>query len=110
MDSIYKQYPFGSLLLWRTREQLRFERDLGPFTLAERDADYPLDYVLDGQQRLTSIFGVFQNDLEANPDVPWSDIYFDLGADPHAQESQFVALAAPDVDPRRHFPLKTLFV
>ncbi|MGC4003631.1 MAG: DUF262 domain-containing protein [Pirellulales bacterium] len=109
MDSIYKGYPFGSLLLWRTKQQLRFERTLGPFTLPERDADYPLDYVLDGQQRLTSIFGVFQNDLNANVNINWADIYFDLAADQHAQESQFVALNTDDVDLRRHFPLKSLF-
>ena len=43
MDSIYKGYPFGSLLLWRTREQLAHERQLGPFRLPERDPDYPID-------------------------------------------------------------------
>ena len=110
MDSIYKGYPFGSLLLWRTREQLRFERKLGPFTLPERDPDYPIDYVLDGQQRLTSIFGVFQTDIEPDPTGEWADVYFDLGADADAQESQFVALEPSAVEPRRHFPLKTLFV
>lgn len=110
MDSIYKQYPFGSLLLWRTREQLHFERDLGPFRLPDRDPDYPVDYVLDGQQRLTSIFGVFQNEIVPNPSFPWSNIYFDLSADVHAQESQFVALAQSEVDIRRHFPLNTLFL
>ena len=110
MDSVYKGYPFGSLLLWRTREQLRFERQLGPFSLPERDPDYPIDYVLDGQQRLTSIFGVFQTDIPPDPAVEWLDIFFDLAADADAQESQFVALPIGDVDPRRHFPLKTLFV
>ncbi len=110
MDSIYKQYPFGALLLWRTREQLRHERNLGPFCLPDRNPDYPIDYILDGQQRLTSIFGVFQSDIQPDPAVPWEDVFFDLGADVHAQESQFVALAPADVDPRRHFPLKTLFV
>jgi uncharacterized protein with ParB-like and HNH nuclease domain len=109
MDSLYKQYPFGSLLLWRTREQLRHERHLGPFRLPDRNPDYPIDYVLDGQQRLTSIFGVFQTDIEPDPSVQWSDVYFDLAADVHAQESQFVALPPEDFDPRRHFPLKTLF-
>ena len=109
MDSIYKQYPFGSLLLWRTREQLRHERTLGPFRLPDRNPDYPIDYVLDGQQRLTSIFGVFQTDIQPDPSVPWADIYFDLGADVHAQESQFVAIPPGDVDPRQHFPLRTLF-
>jgi hypothetical protein len=110
MDSIYKGYPFGSLLLWRTREQLRFEKRLGPFALPERDPDLPIDYVLDGQQRLTSIFGVFQTDIPQDAGVEWSDVFFDLAADADAQESQFVALMPSEVEVRRHFPLKTLFV
>ena len=109
MDSIYKRYPFGSLLLWRTRERLRHERALGPFMLPENDPDFPVDYVLDGQQRLTAIFGVFQLDLEPNPEVEWKSIYFDLDADGDAQESQCVALDDGEIDARRHFPLRTLF-
>jgi hypothetical protein len=89
--------------------QLRHERNLGPFRLPERNPDYPIDYVLDGQQRLTSIFGVFQTEIQADPLVPWADVYFDLGADVHAQESQFVALPTGEAEPRRHFPLRTLF-
>ena len=110
MDSLYKGYPFGSLLLWRTREQLRHERQLGPFVLPERDPDYPIEYVLDGQQRITSIFGVFQTDISPDLTVEWTEIFFDLSADADAQESQFVALRPDQVDPRRHFPLKTLFM
>lgn len=110
MDSIYKGYPFGALLLWRTREKLRHERQLGPFVLPDAQEDYPVDYVLDGQQRLTSIFGVFQSDAEVDLDCEWADIYFDLEADENAQESQFLALDPEDVDLDRHFPLKSAFV
>ena len=53
MDSIYKGYPIGTLLLWRTKEQLQSDRDLGPYTLPDPEEQYPIDYVLDGQQRLT---------------------------------------------------------
>lgn len=45
MDSIFKKYPFGSVLFWRTNEKLRFDRKLGPFELPEPKADYPIDYV-----------------------------------------------------------------
>jgi hypothetical protein len=63
MDSLYKGYPIGSLLLWRTKSRLKTERKLGVFELPPPDEDYPVDYVLDGQQRLTSIFSTFQTTL-----------------------------------------------
>lgn len=109
MDSIYKRYPFGSLLFWRTKEPLKVERDMGPFKLPSPKADYPVDYVLDGQQRVTSIFGVFQTDLPMDKSVPWEDIYFDLQADANAQDPQFVALSGEEIDLKRHFPLNTIF-
>lgn len=109
MDSIYKAYPFGTLLLWRSRNQLRTERALGPYELPRKDPDYPIDYVLDGQQRLTSVFGVFQTELEEQWAEGWLPVYFDFEAPPDVQETQFVALKADEVDPVRHFPLKVLF-
>ena len=109
MDSIYKRYPFGSLLFWRTKEKLKVERDLGPFQLPEPKADYPIDYVLDGQQRVTAIFGVFQTELPMVNAIPWEDVYFDLNADVNAQDPQFVALSPDEVVLGQHFPLKSIF-
>lgn len=109
MDSIYKGFPFGSLLFWRTKEQLKSERSLGPFSLPPPAEDYPVDYVLDGQQRITSIFGVFQTQLQRPPGDTWQDIYFDHTADKSAQEPVFFALSPTEVDSKKHFPLRTLF-
>jgi hypothetical protein len=109
MDSIYKGFPFGSLLFWRTKEQLKSENKLGPFDLPQPSEDYPVDYVLDGQQRITSIFGVFQTQLEGSNNEAWQEIYFDFSVEKGAQESQFFALLPEEVDAKRHFPLKTLF-
>src|SRR5262249_43338845 len=67
------------------------------------------DYVLDGQQRLTSIFGVFQTDLTPSEATDWANIYFDYRSDADAQDSIFVALADSEVDRDRHFPLSVLF-
>jgi uncharacterized protein with ParB-like and HNH nuclease domain len=76
MDSIFKGYPFGSVLLWRTRTELKTEKTVGGFALPAPEKDYPIDYVLDGQQRLTSVFATFQTDLTApeDPEV-WLPIY-----------------------------------
>lgn len=111
MDSIHKGYPFGALILWRTKEQLHSERNLGPFTLPDREAEFPVDYVLDGQQRLTSIFGVFQSEIQANSgeDTAWTRIYYDFDAEMDLQESQFYALPEDQVEPGRHFPIGTFF-
>lgn len=109
IDSIYKGYPFGSLLFWRTTEQLRTEKNLGPFELPEPQADFPIDYVLDGQQRITSIFGVFQTELGEVNDDSWKEIYFDYSQDEDVQETQFFALEPEEVDITKHFPLRAIF-
>ncbi|WP_242038009.1 DUF262 domain-containing protein [Tolypothrix sp. FACHB-123] len=109
MDSIYKRYPFGSLLFWRTKSKLATERKLGAFDLPSPQEDYPIDYVLDGQQRLTSIFSVFQTELMPTNEHNWTGIYFDLEAQEDAQESQFYALRDEEVISGKHFPLNVLF-
>lgn len=110
LDSIYKGYPFGSLLFWRTRQQLLTERKLGTFTLPAPQADYPIDYVLDGQQRLTSIFTVFQTDLKPEENPDWADVYFDLDATGNPQDSVFIAIPEGDAfDKNRYFPMNVLF-
>ncbi|MFH7322087.1 DUF262 domain-containing protein [Aeromicrobium sp. JJY06] len=111
MDSIYKGYPFGSVLLWRTRTELKTEKMVGGFELPDPEKDYPIDYVLDGQQRLTSIFATFQTSLPAPAEDPesWLPIYYDFSAQEDAQDSRFLALQEAEVDTDKHFPLRTFF-
>ena len=111
MDSLYKGYPVGSVLIWRTRERLKTERDLGPFRLPEPKDQYPTDYVLDGQQRITSLFGVFQTELTPHQDVDWMNVFFDLDATEDLQESQVVALPREEAESARtrYFPLAAMF-
>ncbi|MEO8154462.1 MAG: DUF262 domain-containing protein [Rhizobacter sp.] len=110
LDSIYKGYPFGSLLFWRTKHKLMTERKLGTFRLPDPQADYPIDYVLDGQQRLTSVFTVFQTDLKAEANPDWADIYFDLDATGNPQDSFFIAIPEGEAfNKDRYFPMNVLF-
>lgn len=74
LDSISSNYPVGSLLLWRTKNSLAVERNIGAFKLPDTDDMSPTDYVLDGQQRLTVIYsalGAFegQNGFDAVYDL-----------------------------------------
>ena len=68
LDSIYKDYPVGSILLWNSQERLRSTRNIGGFLIPETEPEYPVNYVLDGQQRLSSIYAVFCKKREQAPD------------------------------------------
>ncbi|HBO85159.1 MAG TPA: hypothetical protein DD641_09405, partial [Deltaproteobacteria bacterium] len=60
MDSVVKGYPIGTFIFWKTRERLRAIRIIGGIELPEPpDGDFIL-YVLDGQQRLTSLFTILK--------------------------------------------------
>lgn len=59
LDSIYCNYPIGSILLWSSHERLKASRNIGGLKLPDREPDYPVNYVLDGQQRLSTIYAVF---------------------------------------------------
>lgn len=109
MDSIYKGYPYGSLLFWTTQQKLDADRQIGPYTLPEPEPKNLVTYVLDGQQRVTSLFMTFQTELQRPDGDEFPDIYFDIRAEPSPQQSQFLALTANEVDPRVHFPMRALF-
>src|SRR5438105_1184965 len=56
LDSIVKGYPIGTFILWKTSERLRAIRSLGGVSLPDTPKGDAVKYVLDGQQRLTSLF------------------------------------------------------
>ena len=56
-DSISRNYPIGSVLLWRSREVLNAERTIADLEIGPTKEDYPVNYLLDGQQRLSSVCG-----------------------------------------------------
>lgn len=63
LDSVMREYPFGSLLMWQTRflevPYREFVQDYTPgatFVPKVKKAGTPLRMVLDGQQRLQSLY------------------------------------------------------
>lgn len=82
LDSIYRNYPIGCIIIWECNERLPSRKNIGGFLIQERDTPYPLNYVLDGQQRLTTVYGVFCKDrtIDTTDDCDTSlfNVYFDM--------------------------------
>lgn len=57
LDSIARNYPIGSVLLWQSRQELASERTIAGLEIAAMRPDYPVNYLLDGQQRLSTVCG-----------------------------------------------------
>jgi hypothetical protein len=54
-DSIYRYYPIGSVLIWKTNLQLQNHRAIGGHVIADGMRTDRYQYILDGQQRTTSL-------------------------------------------------------
>jgi hypothetical protein len=61
VDSIYKGYPIGSFFYWKaSRNYVTLFRDIESLSLPAPAPDQELFFILDGQQRLTSIWATFK--------------------------------------------------
>ncbi|MEU6630745.1 DUF262 domain-containing protein [Streptomyces parvus] len=72
-DSLYRGYPVGALLLWKTNLTVPFKT--AAVVQADKSAHQPL-YLLDGQQRLTSLAWVYRPESKA--DGRLIDLRFDV--------------------------------
>ena len=83
LDSILKRYPIGTFIFWQTNESLRSIRNIGNVNLPATPKGQFVQYVLDGQQRITSLYvsikGLKIHDDDGN-DIDYSEIYIDLEA------------------------------
>lgn len=108
MDSILKGYPIGTLILWKTKERLRSVKSIGNQEVPEpHDGDF-LDFVLDGQQRLTSIFASLKGlsiERENGKSDDFSEIYIDLDAN---EDEQIVIIDISKKNPKSVIKLTDL--
>ena len=86
-DSVYKFYPLGSILVWRTPLALHSHRRIGGHVLTEPQNVTEHRYILDGQQRTTSLYtSIHGGTIEGQDSDP--AVYIDLT----------IALAGPTDD------------
>ena len=80
IDSLIKGFPIGAFILWKTKERMRAHKKFGGVILESPPPSDFVHYVLDGQQRLTSIFLAVRGiALDGdNPRKDYGRIYVDL--------------------------------
>ena len=61
LDSIARRYPIGAFLFWQTSDFVNSLRNVGNLQLADAPSGYPVQYVLDGQQRITSLYAALRS-------------------------------------------------
>ena len=59
LDSILKGYPIGTFILWQTDERMNDIKNIGNLEIPETPEGTKVQYVLDGQQRITSLFAAY---------------------------------------------------
>lgn len=68
LDSIARGYPIGTFTIWETQERLSHIKNLGGADIPDTKEGHPVSYILDGQQRLASIFVTINGHKIGNTD------------------------------------------
>lgn len=101
IDSIIKGFPIGTFIYWQTTEELRHVKDIGNFNLPLTPKGHIASYILDGQQRITSLYAVRKGlriRKEDGQEIDYKDISIDLSLDPDSDD-QIVSISPPDDAP-----------
>lgn len=105
MDSVIKGYPVGTFIFWTTKERLRSVRDLGNEELPPPKDGEVVSFVLDGQQRLTSLFATL-NGLKIERDSGQHDDFSEIYVDLNAKEGEQIVIM--DIEGREEYTFISL--
>lgn len=88
IDSILKGYPIGTFILWKTKDTLRSVKDIGNHKLPDTPKGDYAQYILDGQQRITSLYAIRKGIriTKDKKEIDYKDIYVNLDYDPLTDE------------------------
>jgi uncharacterized protein with ParB-like and HNH nuclease domain len=100
LDSILKGYPIGTFILWETNERLNDIKNIGNLVLPPVPDDIKVQYVLDGQQRITSLYAAFLGasiQKEGEKKVTnYNSIFVDLEGDIDNNDEQIIVSEPPE--------------
>src|SRR5690348_10117027 len=87
IDSIINGFPIGAFIFWQTKDELRHIRNIGNIVLPDTPKGDSRQYVLDGQQRITSLYAVRKGVriTKEGQVIDYKDISIDLSRNPDAE-------------------------
>ena len=104
LDSVRRGFPIGSILVWDTEKGIQSTPRIGPLEISP-SPDGSVGYLLDGQQRVSTLAGTLRltEDMESIVDhIDWR-VYYDLEEQAFIDHRKLVK----DSDPR-YFPVRSL--
>lgn len=80
IDSILKGFPIGTFIFWKTKEELRSYKEVGNHKLPETPKGDFVQYILDGQQRITSLYAIRKGIriTKDGKEINYQDIFINL--------------------------------
>ena len=104
LDSVLRGIPIGSILVWDTERHVESTPRIGPVEISSRPEGL-VGYLLDGQQRVSTLVGTLRLTGDAEPIVDQIDwrVYYDL------DNQEFVHVREPTGRAgRQYFPVRSL--
>lgn len=75
LESVYSGFPIGSLLLWKVDTEILKIESPSRTTFPEVEVEFPLSFVLDGMQRLSALYGVFNYHKDPKMEDPFNVVF-----------------------------------
>ncbi len=103
LSSVFQGFPIGAILVWETEKRdIKSARSVGPINVGNPPSGY-VDYLLDGQQRVSTLVGTLWLSDESPSIIDQIDwrVYFDL------EKHEFVRAPRGEVT-ARYFPMASL--
>ena len=101
IDSILKGFPIGTFIFWKTKEELRSCKEVGNHKLPETPKGDYVQYILDGQQRITSLYAI-RKGIRISKDgkeLDYKDIFINLD---YQSENDEQTVVTEKVDGKRY--------
>ena len=95
LDSILKGYPIGTFILWQTNERINDIKNVGNLEIPPTPEGTKVQYVLDGQQRITSLYAAYLGakiqKIGEKKITDYHDIVVNLDKDINGNDNQVIS-------------------